>query len=55
VFHGTRLNVILFTPVKGYELHCVPFHETHKSSTKECADLLWHISPKSDNECEQGG
>jgi len=55
VFHGTHLNLILFTPIKEYGLPCAPFHETHKYSTKECVHLLWHISLKLDNKCEQGG
>jgi len=55
VFHGTRLNVILFTPIKEQGLLCALFRETHKYSTKERADLLWCISSKLDNKCEQGG
>jgi len=50
VWYKCKCNFI-YRWKKKYWLSCTDFHKTHKCSTALGADLLYKISPKSDNKC----
>jgi hypothetical protein len=54
-FYGTRLYLIVVTPITQYCLPRVDFHNSDKRSETLCQYLLDQFSQKSDNKCGGSG
>lgn len=50
-FFGTRVDVIVVTPVAQYCLPRADVHDLDKRSTTLRQYMLYQFSPKSDNKC----
>ena len=56
ICHVATVKVVLFLhPSEKHDFPTADFHETHKGPTALCADILYRISPKSDNKCGKQG
>jgi hypothetical protein len=55
IFHVATVNVLFSHPSEKHDFPTADFHETHNGPAALCADILYRISPKSDNKCGKQG
>ena len=49
------MTVVVASFIAVMKILLYEFHETLQPSTAPCEDLLYQVSPKSDNECRKCG
>lgn len=54
-FHGTRINIIKFAPVRKIRVPCVAFREVQGGGAVLCTGLQHRVLPITGNRCEKNG